>query len=213
MDYPEKRETDQEVRRCPWCTQTFIGTQGVRIHLGQVAGDEYHPDDAPDQYDPPDQSRAQDDAFETTPIWGEAENDAASSDGGATPPMIQTARIYEYIIDLHTDGHTLEALWMKHRFCGSASDGTPEPRQAVFEAILREGRSSMNPVVGLGGDDDGIYIECQGAAAILDADDARWLANAIQLASEQENWRQTPRDLLVILRTGAEFLDQNPAPE
>lgn len=54
MDYPEHRETEGVRRLCPYCRQPFHGKHGVQIHLGQVAGDETHPEDATERYDPED---------------------------------------------------------------------------------------------------------------------------------------------------------------
>jgi hypothetical protein len=207
MDYPEERDTDNAGRRCPWCGKLFAGTQGVRIHLGQVAGRDGHPEDAPEQYDPRDQSRAEEEEYEAVPLWSNSEKSDGSSNGDATPPMIQTARIYEYIIDLKMDGRITEARRLRDRLCGPISPERPESLRAVFEAICREGRSSISPKVAVAESDGEIYIECQEAAALLASEDARWLANAMQLASEEENWSPKPEELILYLHAGAELIN------
>jgi hypothetical protein len=208
MDYPTKRDTDGTDRRCPWCGKLFAGTKGVRIHLGQVAGSNTHPADAPEQYDPREQSRAEHTGQKATPLWGDPESGDTSSNKDVTPPMIQATRVYEYIADLHADGQATEARRLRDRLCGPVSPDRPESLRAVFEAICREGRSSMNPGVGVASSDGDIYVECQDAAARIGPENARWLANVIELASEEESWSSKPGELLLYFRAGAELLEE-----
>lgn len=52
MDYPEKRDTEQVARLCPFCERPYRGKHGVLIHLGQVRGREGHPETLPEDIDP-----------------------------------------------------------------------------------------------------------------------------------------------------------------
>jgi hypothetical protein len=54
MEYPEKRDSEQVARLCPYCERPFRGKHGVMIHLGQVAGRKNHPKDAPERHEPDD---------------------------------------------------------------------------------------------------------------------------------------------------------------
>lgn len=54
MDYPDKRDTEQTARVCPYCNQTFTGIHGVMIHLGQTAGRKNHPENPKEIHEPED---------------------------------------------------------------------------------------------------------------------------------------------------------------
>ena len=51
MAYPEERDKETSPRLCPYCLKPFNGTKGVLIHLGQVAGQNMHPEDGSESVD------------------------------------------------------------------------------------------------------------------------------------------------------------------
>jgi hypothetical protein len=48
MDYPDERAEEDVARLCPYCGGAFNGFRGIKIHVGQKAGQGVHPDDATD---------------------------------------------------------------------------------------------------------------------------------------------------------------------
>lgn len=54
MKYPEKRDSENVARLCPYCERPFRGKHGVMIHLGQIEGRKNHPENAPKLHDPDD---------------------------------------------------------------------------------------------------------------------------------------------------------------
>ena len=54
MKYPDKRDTEQVARLCPYCDRPFRGKHGVMIHLGQTAGRKNHPKDPREKHNPED---------------------------------------------------------------------------------------------------------------------------------------------------------------
>jgi hypothetical protein len=48
MDYPETREEEDVARLCPYCGRGFQGFRGIKIHVGQKAGQGVHPEDSVD---------------------------------------------------------------------------------------------------------------------------------------------------------------------
>ncbi len=48
MDYPDERNEEEVARLCPFCGRAFNGFRGIKIHVGQKAGQGVHPDDATD---------------------------------------------------------------------------------------------------------------------------------------------------------------------
>lgn len=46
VNYPKERKVEKVARLCPYCKKPFVGSQGVLIHLGQIAGRKNHPANA-----------------------------------------------------------------------------------------------------------------------------------------------------------------------
>jgi hypothetical protein len=80
MDYPEKREVDEEARLCPYCERPFRGKHGVMIHLGLTAGRKNHPEDARGKHNPDD--------FPAVEV-DENDNVVNIADEGATMPSTE----------------------------------------------------------------------------------------------------------------------------
>jgi len=80
----------------------------------------------------------------------------------------------------------------------------------VFEALLSEGRSAVaEPSTRVRHQEDAIHVECRGVSADLSAEEARWLADGLELAAQEEDWSVTPTDLIEYLRDGAKYLEGN----
>lgn len=48
MDYPDSRSEEEVARLCPFCGHAYKGYRGIKIHVGQKAGQGVHPEDATD---------------------------------------------------------------------------------------------------------------------------------------------------------------------
>ena len=48
MNYPDQQNIEDAARLCPFCGRAFNGIRGIKIHVGQKAGQGVHPDDATD---------------------------------------------------------------------------------------------------------------------------------------------------------------------
>lgn len=48
MDYPDERTEEEVARLCPFCGSAYKGFRGLKIHVGQKAGQGVHPEDATD---------------------------------------------------------------------------------------------------------------------------------------------------------------------
>lgn len=46
MNYPDEQNVEDAARLCPFCGRAFNGIRGIKIHVGQKAGQGVHPDDA-----------------------------------------------------------------------------------------------------------------------------------------------------------------------
>jgi len=59
VDYPEERKSESVARLCPYCGDHFSGKEGVKIHLGQMAGRKNHPEGAASMHEPADFDRVE----------------------------------------------------------------------------------------------------------------------------------------------------------
>lgn len=51
MEYPEKRDTEDVSRLCPYCERPFDGKHNVMIHLGNTKGRKNHPENPKEIHD------------------------------------------------------------------------------------------------------------------------------------------------------------------
>lgn len=120
MDYPDRRDTEQVARLCPYCEKPFRGKHGVLIHLGQVRGRKDHPETYPDDLDP--------DEF-TIVHLDEHENIVEVVDEGTVLPSTKRRRekeqqeelpekVKEYIEELRAKGKEEEAELAKEKLLG-----------------------------------------------------------------------------------------------
>lgn len=133
MDYPEERETDETALLCPYCFEVFSGKEGVRIHLGQVAGQRNHPQNP--SADPVDFPEVDDQGNVDDVIYGWCEGEELP--GG---PTISANRVYRYIAVLLAKGDKEEARRARDYLIGpedplledieDAIGELPEPRDA-----------------------------------------------------------------------------------
>lgn len=115
MNYPEKRESEQVARLCPYCERPFRGKHGVMIHLGQMKGRKDHPKDGPDRHDPEDFAIVHVDENENVvEIIEEGEAEAMPSterrrEGDVGMESLSPEKVRAYIQDLREQGLDEEA--------------------------------------------------------------------------------------------------------
>jgi len=119
MEYPTERDTEQEVRLCPYCGQTFTGKQGLLIHLGQVAGRKNHPDDAADRHEPGEFPRVGVDEEENVVRLIENRTGANATEPEAAIPA---ERVYYYIAELLAEDQQEEAQRARRYLLNASSD-------------------------------------------------------------------------------------------
>ena len=115
MDYPKERETEEEVRLCPYCFTPFQGTNGVLIHLGSVAGRKNHPENAAKIRSQDDFPRVEvDRQGNITSVFDDLENGAPDTSEGGIPKQ----RVYHLIADLMTRGDMRSAHRVRAHLLG-----------------------------------------------------------------------------------------------
>lgn len=113
MDYPEERDTDETARLCPYCFEVFAGQEGVRIHLGQVAGRKNHPrNPAADPVDFPEV------VVDETGNVEELKYDWLEGTEAPDAPTISATRVYRYLATLLSEGHREEARRARDHLIG-----------------------------------------------------------------------------------------------
>jgi hypothetical protein len=124
MEYPEQRETEQVGRLCPYCFSVFSGKQGVRIHLGQVAGRKNHPLDANERHSPEDFPRVAVDRMDN--VVDVLSESVDSSEESSATSSIPVERVYRYIARLLADGEQDLAREARQQLFGPESDAADD---------------------------------------------------------------------------------------
>jgi hypothetical protein len=212
MEYPTERDTEQEARLCPYCGQTFTGSHGVKIHLGQVAGRHNHPEDAADEHEPEDFPRVTvDDEENVVGVIGRKH--------GATDTEVESAipadRVYEFIAELLADDRQAEAQRVRSRLLAGTTDTTLSPLSPAYEWIILEARSkTLREGLAAKLDADGVHIEWRGKTETLASDEVRDLAAKLEERSNRVNTLDDDLPVLIEwLRDAADVLDGEPDEE
>jgi hypothetical protein len=211
MDYPEKRNTEDVARLCPYCSLPYKGTNGVLIHLGQVAGRKNHPENAAEKHSEEDFPRVEVDEFENvTNVIDSAENsDGEDSGKAAVPPQ----RVYRLIADLIADDEMRTARRVRRALLGTDDAFAPNrddpPHPELFDALLAQGRAEeTSDVVTAALENGGIMVGCRGEFGFLDAQEAREIAERLEHVATSEGWNKGRAEGLIrFLRYGADVLD------
>jgi len=213
MDYPDERDTENHARLCPYCSQTFVGIQGLMIHLGQTAGRKNHPANPKDRHEPRDFPRVEVDADGNVQQAVDApETDSTDSRDKAVVP---TAQVFRLIADLVADGETRTAHRVRRALLGTDDAVAPgrdePPHPELFEALLTQGRvknTGDRVTTALEGEE--VMVNCRGESGMFDADEARDVAARLEQVAASEDWLdEDARALIAFLRDGADVLDGN----
>jgi hypothetical protein len=211
MDYPEKRDTENHARLCPYCSQTFAGVQGLMIHLGQTAGRKNHPANPKDRHEPQDFPRVEVDAD------GNVERTIDSSETDSTDERekgaVPTARVFRLIADLVADGETQTAHRVRRDLLGADDAERPFSKAPshpkLYEALLTQARADTTTHrVTAALESEGVMVACRGESAFLDAEEARDVAAQLEQVTTSEDWLdEDTRELIEFLRHSADVLD------
>ena len=206
MDYPEERDNEKHARLCPYCNQTFSGTQGLMIHLGQTAGRKNHPANPKDRHEPGDFPRVKVDADgNVQQVAGPQVNPADSREEDSVP----MARVFRLIANLIADGQTKTANRVRRDLLGVEPDSRPLrntiPHRELYEALLTQ-RQADNPdeSVTASIEDDGIRVSCREESAHYTADEARDIAAGLESRTNEDG---EIRELIAFLRYGSDVLE------
>jgi len=208
MDYPSERESEAVARLCPCCERPFKGTNGVLIHLAQMAGRKDHPVDGAERHAEDDFPIVEvDDQDNIVDVVGESMGVSDEDSGNGGVPVQRVIRLLAAI--LAEDKPEL-ANRVRQELLGPIDPDRPDTTAGLFEALVSEGRSEVaEPSTRVRHQEDGIHVECRGTSADLSAEEVRWLADGLELAAQEENWSVTPTDLIEYLRDGAKYLEGN----
>jgi hypothetical protein len=214
MEYPEERDTENVARLCPYCLQPFKGTNGVLIHLGQVAGRKNHPDDGAEKHASVDFPEVEID--DEGNIVRTLSDPWRESDYGNDAGYISYSRVYHVIGELLADGQTRAAHRVRRELLGTDDDIGPnkdEPHYPeLYEKIVEQGRA-WKPQERITAElsADGITVSCRGESACLTATEARDLASRIERIALEEEWRDDEIFALWdFLRSSANTLEREP---
>ena len=213
MDYPETRDNEKHARLCPYCSQVFLGIQGLTIHLGQTAGRKNHPENPKEKHDPSDfpQVRVDDKGNVLETI--QTKSDEQAERKGA---MIPESRVLQLISELAAEGKTDAASRMRGALIGDNPD-RPNFRDLdcdnLIDSLLSYGRvDDAGTTITAALESEGVMVACDGESAFLTADEAIKLATCLEYVAAGEGWVDRDcRDLIEFLRHGAEVLDSGRA--
>jgi len=211
MDYPDERDNEKHARLCPYCSQTFVGVQGLMIHLSQTAGRKNHPANPKSRHEPSDFPRVEVDAEGNVQQVADRRED--STDNRDNAGAVPTARVFHLIADLIADGETRTAHRIRRALLGADDAVAPsrgEPAYPeLFEALLTQGRvGATDHRVTAALEGESVMVACRGESAFLDAGEARDVAARLEQVAVSEDWRdEDTRELIEFLRHGADVLD------
>ena len=211
MDYPSERDFEQVARLCPYCSTPYKGTNGVLIHLGQVAGRKNHPEDASAKHTEEDFPKVKvDEAGNITSVVDGEDSPRTDTDKAGVVPVQD---IYHLIAELIADGETRTAHRVRRRLLGTDDAVAPTreepPHPELFEALLTQGRADRtNHVVNTALEGNRIMVTCRGESAFYTATEAREVAARMEQIATSEGWHDDEvTDFIKFLRYGADVLD------
>lgn len=214
MDYPEERDTDDAARLCPYCNQTFAGLSGLKIHLGQTAGRDNHPESPKDLHEPGDFPRIEADAEGNVTKIVESPSDESleKSDKVAVP----AARVFRLIASLLAEDKPDVAQRVRLELLRPLieADQPSFDHADLFEALLAQGRTDGTPDrITAAMEREGIMVACRGESALMDTAEARELARQLEHVATNEAWDdEETEEFIMFLRYVSDVLDGNPRP-
>jgi len=208
MDYPEERDTENVARLCPYCSQTFVGVQGLMIHLGQTAGRKNHPENPKDRHEPGDFPRVEVDAEGN--VQQAVDTATTASAGSHDDAVVPTARVFELIADLVAEGDAQTAHRVRRHLLASDNPDRPLrtniPGPKLYNALLMQTTDESESKVSAVLESEGIMVACRGESAFYDAEAALDVAAGLEQAGSVDEGNEEITDLIEFLRYGANLL-------
>ncbi|MFC7059073.1 hypothetical protein [Halovenus salina] len=216
MDYPEERDTEDAVRLCPYCSRPCEGTNGVLIHLGQVAGRRNHPENPDEKHSQEDFPRAEVDEQGniTHLVDGVEEGEQRGSENG----MIPVERVYSLIAALLADDEARAAQIVRQHLIEVEETGsrtiqkTPYPE--LYQALLIQNNADdPNEGISATHTDEGIQISCCGKSVLATAGEARDIAAGLEQSISENTEKATElNEFIKFLRYHADILEGESKP-
>lgn len=214
MDYPETRDNEKHARLCPYCSQVFLGIQGLMIHLGQTAGRKNHPENPKEKHEPSD--------FPQVEVDGEGNvQEIIQTEPGSQAErervIIPESRVLKLISEFGSEGKTDVASRMRGALIEANAANRPEPGELdcpdLINSLLDYGRTdSGEATITAALESEGVMVACDGESAFLTAEEALQLGTQLELVAAGEGWEDRDcRDLIEFLRHGAEVLNSSRA--
>ena len=212
MDYPESRDNEKHARLCPYCSQVFLGIQGLMIHLGQTAGRKNHPENPKKNHNPSDfpQVRVDDKGNVLETIQTKSDEQAER-----TGAIIPESRVLQLITELDAEGKTDVASRMRGDLIEANDANRPDHNDLDYpdlvDSLLDYGRAdSEETTITAALESEGIMIACDGESAFLTAEEALKLGTRLEIVAAGEGWEDRDcRDLIEFLRHGADVLNSS----
>jgi hypothetical protein len=212
MDYPEERDTENVARLCPYCSTPYKGTNGVLIHLGQVAGRKNHPEDAVQQHAETDFPVVEVDEREN--IISVADDSIDTETPDIDKGAVSKQRVYHLIADFMAHGDTQAASRVRRQLLGidiESRELSQNPRHSgLFHALVihsQAGETDHSVTAAL--EREGLMVACRGESAFYNAEEARNVAAGLERATSDDPRHETIADLIAFLRYGANVLDED----
>lgn len=214
MDYPESRDTENIARLCPYCSTPFKGTNGVLIHLGQVAGRKNHPENASKQHDEHDFPVVEvDEQGNIISVVGDT-GDAGIPD--TDKDAVSKQQVYHLIADFMANGDAEAAARVRRKLLGIEIENRALSQNPshddVFSALVtysQAGQTDHSVTAAL--EREGIMVACHGESAFYNADEARDVAAGLERATSDDPRDETIADLIAFLCYGTNVLGENHA--
>ena len=209
MDYPDERDNEKHARLCPYCNQTFVGEQGVMIHLGQTAGRKNHPESAGEHHTVDDFPRVEvDEQGNITSVIDGTEDINIVEDR----MMVPARAVYTLVAEFVAEDDMVTAHRLRKHLLGVDNPTRPlrtaPTDQKLFSALLGRGYDEeTGQQVSSTVRKDGIMIACRGESALYSADEALDLAAALERTASREDWQGEIPNFINFLRNGADVLD------
>ncbi|OYR67540.1 hypothetical protein DJ79_08870 [Halorubrum ezzemoulense] len=214
MDYPETRDNEKHARLCPYCSQVFLGIQGLMIHLGQTAGRKNHPKNPKEKHDPSDFPQVKVDEEGNILETIETESDNQVERRGV---MIPESRVLQLVSELAAEGKTDAASRIRGDLIEADAANRPDHEDLGYpdlaESLLDYGRTdSEETTITAALESEGIMVACDGESAFLTAEEALKLGTHLEFVAAGEGWEDRDcRDLIEFLRHGADLLNSGQA--
>ncbi|OYR58160.1 hypothetical protein [Halorubrum halodurans] len=214
MDYPETRDNEKHARLCPYCSQVFLGIQGLMIHLGQTGGRKNHPENPKEKHDPSDFPQVKVDGKGNIQETIQTDPNNQAERAGV---MIPESRVFQLISELAAEGKEDAASRVRGTLIEANAANRPDHKDLDYpdlvESLLDYGRAdSEETTITAALESEGIMVACDGESAFLTAEEALKLGTHLEFVAAGEGWEDRDcRDLIEFLRHGADVLNSGRA--